>query len=288
MSILEGNPDGNGFDAGAPAAQDPLSVLAGQRGRRISDRCPFGLCDGSGFLVEESTNTARDCRCRPGLIAKVRATRLEARIPPRYREISFDQITGTDLVAFPEQIRVARRFAAQIDENLRDGRGIWIMGDIGTGKTMLAMLISKAALDAGRTVAIYSLPRLLNLIRETIASSREGEHAEGVVGFLDRLAEVDLLHLDDVGAENRTDWALEQLYSIVNTRYEEQRSIVVTTNLQPDELSEQIGARTVSRLIEMCGDPLPLFGEDRRRVDDDRRREHFVRRAGSAERTGWT
>jgi DNA replication protein DnaC len=156
------------------------------------------------------------------------------------------------------------------------------MGDIGTGKTMLAMLISKAALDAGRTVAIYSLPRLLNLIREAI------EHVDGVVGFLDRLAEVDLLHLDDVGAENRTDWALEQLYSIVNTRYEEQRSIVVTTNLQPDELSEQIGARTVSRLIEMCGDPLPLFGEDRRRVDEDRRREHFVRRAGGAAHTGWT
>jgi DNA replication protein DnaC len=68
-----------------------------------------------------------------------------------------------------------------------------------------------------------------------------------------------------VGAENRTDWALEQLYSIINTRYEEQRSIVLTTNLEPDELSAQIGARTVSRLIEMCGDPLPLFGEDRRR-----------------------
>jgi DNA replication protein DnaC len=283
MSILDGEAYGGGeSDAGARAPQDPLSVLAGQRGLRISDRCPFGLCDGGGFLIDEETNTARDCRCRPGRIARVRATRLEARIPPRYREISFDQLTGTDLVAFPEQIRVARRFATQIEENLREGRGLWIMGDIGTGKTMLAMLISKAALDAGRTVAIYSLPRLLNLIREAI------EHVDGVVGFLDRLAEVDLLHLDDVGAENRTDWALEQLYSIVNTRYEEQRSIVVTTNLQPDELSEQIGARTVSRLIEMCGDPLPLFGEDRRRVDEDRRREHFVRRAGGAAHTGWT
>ena len=70
---------------------------------------------------------------------------------------------------------------------------------------------------------------------------------------------------NDVGAENRTDWALEQLYSIINSRYEDERSIVITTNLQPDELAEQIGARTVSRLVEMCGDPLPLFGEDRRR-----------------------
>jgi DNA replication protein DnaC len=224
-----------------------------------SGACPFGLCDGSGFIVDETTNTAFDCRCRATQIAKRRTRSLEARIPSRYRNISFEQLTGTDLVAFPEQIRVVRSFVTRIDENLDSGRGIWIEGDIGTGKTTLAMLVSKAALDAGRTVAIYSLPRLLNLIRDAI------EHEEGVVGFLDRLATVDLLHVDDVGAENRTDWALEQLYSIVNTRYEEQRSIVVTTNLQPHPLAEQIGERIVSRLIEMCGDPLPLFGDDKRR-----------------------
>jgi DNA replication protein DnaC len=237
---------------------DPLTVLA-RRGGRGADQCPLGVCDGSGFMIDEATNTARDCRCRAGRIAERRARRLEGRIPNLYRDISFERLTGPDFVAFPEQIRAARRFAAEIDKQLDAGQGMWIMGDIGTGKTMLAMLISKAALDAGRTVAIYSLPRLLNLIREAI------EDADGVIGFLDRLAGVDLLHIDDVGAENRTDWALEQLYSIINTRYEEQRSIVLTTNLEPDELSEQIGARTVSRLIEMCGDPLPLFGEDRRR-----------------------
>jgi DNA replication protein DnaC len=237
---------------------DPLTVLA-RRTPAGEGRCPLGLCDGSGFVIDEASNTARDCRCRPARIARVRARRLEARIPSRYRDVSFEQLAGTDLVRFPEQIRAARRFATSVTEQLDRGRGLWIMGDIGTGKTMLAMLISKAALDAGRTVAIYSLPRLLNLIREAI------EDMDGVVGFLDRLAAVDLLHIDDVGAENRTDWALEQLYSIVNTRYEEERSIIITTNLQPDELSEQIGARTVSRLIEMCGDPLPLFGEDRRR-----------------------
>ncbi len=221
--------------------------------------CPFGLCDGSGFIIEEATNTASDCRCRPARIAKIRARRLEARIPSRYREISFEQLTGTDLVSFPEQIGVVRRFVGRIDENIGKGRGVWIMGDVGTGKTTLAMLVSKAALDAGHTVAIYSLPRLLNLIREAI------EDEGGVMGFLDRLASVDLLHIDDVGAENRTDWALEQLYLIVNSRYEDERSIVMTTNLDPRELSNQIGARTVSRLVEMCGDPLPLFGEDRRR-----------------------
>ena len=150
-----------------------------------------------------------------------------------------------------------RRYVRAIEENLDAGRGLWIMGDVGTGKTTLAMLVSKAALDAGRSVAIYSLPRLLNLLRESIES--RGGHAR-----LPRpAAAVDLLHIDDLGAENQTDWVLEQLYSIVNARYEAERAIVATTNLMPDELAEQLGARTVSRLVEICGDPIPLFGEDR-------------------------
>jgi len=225
----------------------------------VSGPCPYGLCDGSGFLIDEATNTASDCRCRPSRIAGVRARRLEARIPRRYRDISFEQLTGTDLVAFPEQVRMVRGFVARIEENLEAGRGMWIIGDTGTGKTMLAMLVSKAALDAGRSAAIYSLPRLMQMIRESI-----GE--EGVVGFLDELAAVDLLHLDDVGAENRTDWVLEQLYSIVNKRYEDERSIILTTNFEPKTLEEQIGKRTVSRLVEMCGDPVCLYGEDQRVV----------------------
>ena len=57
---------------------------------------------------------------------------------------------------------------------------------------------------------------------------------------------------------------LEQLYSIVNARYEAERAIVATTNLMPDALAEHLGARTVSRLVEICGDPIPLYGCDRR------------------------
>ena len=55
----------------------------------------------------------------------------------------------------------------------------------------------------------------------------------------------------------------EQLFSVVNTRYEEQRSLIITTNFERDELVDQVGERTVSRLTEMCLE-LPLFGHDRR------------------------
>jgi DNA replication protein DnaC len=223
-------------------------------------RCEYGLCDGSGFLVDEETRDSRDCRCRPLHLAATRARRLEGRIPKRYREISFEQSEVIDMERrFPTQVRELRAYVRDVDANLDAGRGLWLAGGPGTGKTALAMIVSKAAIDAGRTVAIYSCPRLLSVIRESI-------DAGGVLDFLDRLAEADLLHVDDLGAEHRTEWVLEQLYSIINSRYEEQRATIVTSNLDYDELSAQLGERIVSRLEGMCGDPLPFYGEDARRV----------------------
>jgi DNA replication protein DnaC len=222
----------------------------------VSDACPFDLCDGSGFRYDVATNTAYDCQCRPQRVSRAKARSLSAVIPRRYRDVSFDRPPVTDIE--PAIVTATRRFAADIDRQLDAGRGLWFMGSVGTGKTTLAMLVSKAASDAGRSVAIYSLPRLLNEIRDTHRAERSH------VALLDRLTAVDLLHIDDVGAERSTDWVLEELYSIVNARYEDQRSIVITTNiLDRDALCEQISARTVSRLTEMC-DELPLLGHDHR------------------------
>jgi DNA replication protein DnaC len=64
---------------------------------------------------------------------------------------------------------------------------------------------------------------------------------------------------------------LEQLYSIINTRYEDERAMIVTTNLRYEELIAQLGERTVSRLVAICGDGLPLYGEDDRLSHRDRR-----------------
>ena len=222
--------------------------------------CPLGICDGSGFVLDEQSDTASDCACRAGRIAKRRVAGLEGRVPKRYRGVSFDRPPVPEIARVaPEQVQAVRRYVRDVAANLDAGRGLWLMGDVGTGKTTLAMIVSKAALDAGRSVAIYSLPRLLNLIRAAI------ETEDGMIGFLERLAEVDLLHIDDLGAENTTEWVLEQLYSIVNTRYEDERAMVVTTNLRYEDLVAQLGERTVSRLIAICGDGLPLFGEDDRR-----------------------
>jgi DNA replication protein DnaC len=258
-------------------------------GARDPNACPFGLCDGSGFVVDEDANTALDCRCRAGRIARKRAASLEGRVPKRYRGASFDR---PPVLGMPEAVvSEVRSYVRNLNARIEEGRGMWLVGDVGTGKTTLAMIVSSAALEAGHSVAIYSLPRLLNLIRDEIGTENS------LLDLLDKLSAVDLLHIDDLGAQHTTPWRLEQLYSIVDARYQAGRPIVATTNLWPNELAEQmgqqvlttvtqdgegrtneerrvvsndasevVGKRIVSRLIEICGDPLPLFGEDKRSV----------------------
>jgi DNA replication protein DnaC len=221
--------------------------------------CPFGVCDGTGIIVDEITRTSVYCRCREQVVAVARARGLSAVIPRKYRGVSFDRPPVTEIR--PAIVSRVRAFVRDVDGNLDRGTGLWFQGGTGTGKTTLAMLVSKAALDAGRTVAIYSLPRLLAEIRTTFEDSSERSYTY----LLDRLTEVDLLHVDDVGAEKTSPWVLEQLYALVNARYEDERSMLITTNItNHEELVEQIGQRTVSRLEEMC-EVLPVGGDDMRR-----------------------
>lgn len=222
--------------------------------------CPLAVCDGSGWII--SDDLARPCACRERKAIQARARGVNKTLPPKFRSVSFDSPPVSDMARDARSravVAATRDYADNLADRIAEGRGLWLMGSVGTGKTTLAMLVSKLAIEAGHSVAIYSLPRLLARIRRTYDAADES-----YLGFFERLTSVDLLHMDDLGAEKQTDWVLEQLYSIVDERYVTQKSLVVTTNLGPEELAEQIGPRTVSRLVEICGDPLPLFGEDRR------------------------
>ena len=222
-------------------------------------------CDGSTWVFDDAGELV-PCVCRDETIRRARTRGLITTIPRRFAGIAISddgrQITnaGRPLNFPPDVTRATLKYIRTLDENLAAGKGLWFTGDTGTGKTTLAMLVSKQALAAGHSVAIYSVPRLLAEIRSTFDAGSDSSYEQ----LFHKLTGVDLLHLDDLGAEQQTEWVLEQLYSIVNERYEDGRAVTITTNLIGEELSKQIGERTVSRLIEICGDPLPLFGVDRR------------------------
>ncbi len=219
--------------------------------------CPFAECDGSGWILGPE-DVARPCRCRDRQSQRRRVRGVNSAIPKRYRDVSLELLRNDGVS--PTVLNVVEGLITDIDGMLDEGRGLWLSGSVGNGKTSVAMLISKAAIEAGHSVVIYSLPKLLTRIRATF---NDGYVGDSYAQLFDRLTSIDLLHIDDLGAEKQSEWVLEQLYAIVNERYEGKRSIVITTNLDEAELEKQIGKRTVSRLLEMCGQ-LIISGSDRR------------------------
>lgn len=228
------------------------------------------------MVVDLDENTTYRCRCWPEQVARRRSRRLSQAVPKRFQNLGFERepIPSIERAA-PDVVRAVRRYCDRIDAMLDAGEGMWFLGSPGTGKSHLAYLVSQHALAAGRSVAIYTGPRLLDEIRRTYGEEDSGS----TLDLIDRLTSVELLHVEDLAVARPTDWVLEQLYNIINGRYENQRSIVFTCDLtgdpdapdapplvNPHRLAQHITQRNYSRLVEMCGDPLVLMGADHRLV----------------------
>jgi DNA replication protein DnaC len=227
------------------------------------------------MVVDWEANETYRCRCWPEQVQRRRSRRLSREIPKRFRNIGFEREPIPSIArTAPDVVRAVRRYCERVDEMLERGEGMWFLGSPGTGKSHLAYLISQAALAANRSVAIYTGPRLLDEIRRTYGDEDSGS----TLDLIDRLTSVELLHVEDLAVARPTDWVLEQLYNIVNGRYENEKSIVFTCDLtgdaedgsdamDPTWLARHITMRNFSRLVEMCGDPQLLMGPDSRRAD---------------------
>lgn len=233
--------------------------------------CPHSACDGSGMVVDVEANTTYRCACWAEQVSRRRAKRLSQAVPKRFQNIGFEREPVPSIARdAPEIVRIVRRFCDRIGDMLDSGEGLWFLGGPGTGKSHLAYLISQHALAAGRSTAIYTGPRLLDEIRRTYGEDDSGS----TLDLIDRLTTVELLHIEDLAVARPTDWVLEQLYNIINGRYENQRSIIFTCDLTgdagadgpiaSDALARHITRRNYSRLSEMCGEPLILAGRDHR------------------------
>ena len=141
--------------------------------------------------------------------------------------------------------RLAQTFCADIKTNPR-ATGLMLIGPYGCGKTHLAAAILHQSAEDGIPAMFVVTPDLLAQIR---SSYRTGDgRADEIV---DAAKNTPLLVLDDLGAEKASPWVQEQLYMLINHRYEHMLPTVITTNNDGAELEAELGRRTLSRLAEM-------------------------------------
>lgn len=192
----------------------------------------------------------------------------DANIPPRYARSELSNFELRDS-SHPEALKRAEKFVTAFPAV---DRGLLFYGPHGVGKTHLAAgILKEAILEKGARGYFYETRDLLRLVRDTYNSSVDATEMDVLAPVLG----ADLLVLDDLGAEKTSEWVQETLGLVVNTRYNARRPTIFTSNLD-DELDNtdirsfiyQIGARTRSRLKEMC-DWIKIRGIDVRDVGLD-------------------
>ncbi|MGH9661043.1 MAG: ATP-binding protein, partial [Bryobacteraceae bacterium] len=189
----------------------------------------------------------------------------DARIPPRYARQDLSTFEP-DTDSRREAIRLAKRF---IEEFPVVDRGLLLHGRPGVGKTHLAIGILKEVIRSkGARGYFYGTTELLQLVRDTYNRSVQATE----MGVLNPVLKAELLVLDDLKVERDSEWVLETLGLVVNTRYNAKLPTIFTSNLddsadseQPNTFIFQLGARTRSRLREMCR-WVPISGPDVRDV----------------------
>ncbi len=165
-------------------------------------------------------------------------------------------------------LKLCKRYATAFDTMLEKNQGLLMWGRVGTGKSFAAACIANYLLDRGIPVMMTSLVKLLELIQS-------GDEKESDI--ISRMNSAKLVIFDDLGAERNTDYALEKIYNIVDSRYRKQLPMLFTTNLSITDMKEEADTRykrIYDRVFESCY-PMQFVGPSWRRIEASRRFEEM-------------
>jgi len=221
--------------------------------------------DGAAREMEEMRRVeADDARIKAERIAFLVST---SRIKPRFADKTFTTFEET-----PDNVRaltVSRKYTETFDKREKDGKGLYFVGEVGTGKTHLVHAVALALMDILVSVIVTNTIAMLSDLKGTFGDSSREEQS-----VFREYQKVGVLVLDDFGKEPPTDWALSILFSLINLRYEEMKPVIITTQYSDDELVNRLARKgdmhtakaIVSRLHSMCY-LLECKGEDWRGKD---------------------
>ena len=167
---------------------------------------------------------------------------------------TFDHDNGSNPV-----MEKARAYVRNWKEAYRNNTGLLLFGDVGTGKSFFAGCIANALLDQDVPVLMTSFPTILNQLT--------GVYPEERVDFINSLNDYDLLIIDDLGVERSTEFAMEQMFEVIDRRYRSGNPMIITTNLTLEQLrnpSDLAHARIYERILERCA-PILFSGENFRK-----------------------
>ncbi|MCD8325701.1 MAG: ATP-binding protein [Lachnospiraceae bacterium] len=155
-------------------------------------------------------------------------------------------------------IQMAKRYVANWEDAKKNNLGLLLWGDVGTGKSFTAACIANALLEAGVPVLMTNFSKILNQMG--------GMYSDERYKYIASFSAFELLIIDDLGIERNTEYALEQVYAVIDERYKSGKPLIITTNLtiaQIRDADDVAHARIYSRVLELCT-PVQVRGADRR------------------------
>jgi DNA replication protein DnaC len=250
---------------------------------------------GASSVGEPKMVWAVPCDCTTG--DRTERALQRARVPERYRHCDFENYetdneilnaSSHDLANWNRSLSQAKLFVQRFAQEyspiagMQSEHGILLMGPCGVGKTHLAVSALKTIVLRGHSGLFYDYRELLKAIQD----SYNPENQATEMSVLEPVLKTEILVLDDVGSSKPSPWALETVGHVLNTRYNEKRVTILTTNFLDsdsaangnpaprvagmrspsveDSLTERVGKRIRSRLYEMCR-TLEIYAPDYRK-----------------------
>lgn len=165
---------------------------------------------------------------------------------------------------------IMKKYVDNFDLLAKEGKGMLLYGGVGTGKTYYACMVANALIDKGYKVYVTNFSTILNELQATFDKQ----------DYIDEVCSPNLLVIDDLGIERDTPYGKEQVYNVINKRYELGLPMIITTNMSIDEIksAKDIGSKRVyERILELCH-PIEINGVNHRRknIREDYEKTHRI------------